>query len=136
MFAIFDAPSREECSVARARTNTPLQALVTLNDPTFVEAARVFAQRVLTEAPHDLEGRIRFAFRAALSRDPATSELRALKARYESHLQRYRADNDAASKLVAAGLAPRPANLDVAEHAAWASVCNILLNLDETITRE
>src|SRR5437762_12733138 len=78
MFAIFDAPSREECNVARSRTNTPLQALVTLNDPTFVEAARVFAQKVLTEAPANPDGRIIYAVRSALARDPAPAELRVL----------------------------------------------------------
>ncbi len=136
MFAVFDAPSRAECSVARSRTNTPLQALVTLNDPTFVEAARVFAQKVLMEAPTDLEARLTFAFRTALARRPAAAELGVLKARYEKTLPRYQADRDAASKLVHVGNYPRLANLDVAEHAAWTSVCNILLNLDESITRE
>ena len=76
MFAIFDAPSREECSVVRSRTNTPLQALVTLNDPTFVEAARVFAEKVLQEAPADLDGRLIFAFRMALARAPSTPSCR------------------------------------------------------------
>ncbi|MCE9533475.1 MAG: PSD1 and planctomycete cytochrome C domain-containing protein [Planctomycetes bacterium] len=136
MFAIFDAPSREECSVARARTNTPLQALVTLNDPTFVEAARVFAQKVLKESSGDIESRLRFAFRSALAREPNSAELDALRTRYEKHLERYRADKAAAAKLVQVGQFTRPTNLDAAEHAAWTSVCNILLNLDETITRE
>ena len=132
MFAIFDAPSREECNVARSRTNTPLQALVTLNDPTFVEAARVFAQRVM-DAPGD---RFTFAFRTAVARDPSASELQLLTAHYEKNLNRFRANKDAAAKLVQVGLSPRPANLDIAEHAAWTSVCNILLNLDEAIMRE
>src|SRR5262249_10272144 len=70
MFAIFDAPSREDCTVFRPRTSTPLQALVTLNDPTFVEAARVFAQHLLSAAPPDLDGRITFAFRSTLARFP------------------------------------------------------------------
>src|SRR4029077_9372016 len=82
MFAIFDAPTREECAVARPRTNTPLQALVTLNDPTFVEAARVFAQRTLNEGPDDLDGRLVYAFRTALARRPALAELRVLRAQY------------------------------------------------------
>src|SRR6266436_2518327 len=68
MFAIFDAPTRTECTVARSRTNTPVQALVTLNDPTFVEAARVFGERILTEGPADVDGRLVFAFRAAVAR--------------------------------------------------------------------
>jgi hypothetical protein len=136
MFAIFDAPSREECNVARSRTNTPLQALVTLNDPTFVEAARVFAQKTLTEAPADPDARLIFAFRVAVARTPSSAELQFLKGHYETNLSRYQGDKDAASKLIAVGMSPRPMNLDVAEHAAWTSVCNILLNLDEAIMRE
>jgi len=136
MFAIFDAPSREECNVARSRTNTPLQALVTLNDPTFVEAARVFAQKVLTLGPTERDARFTFAFRTAVARSPSPAELRLLKAHYEKNLRRYQANIDAAAKLVEVGMSPRPMNLDVAEHAAWTSVCNILLNLDEAIMRE
>jgi hypothetical protein len=136
MFAIFDAPSREECSVARARTNTPLQALVTLNDPTFVEAARVFAQKISAGAPGNVEARITYAFRTALARPPSAAEIRVLKARYETALRRYQADRDAAAKLLQVGLYPQPAELDQAEHAAWTSVCNIVLNLDETVMRE
>jgi hypothetical protein len=135
MFSIFDAPSREECSVARSRTNTPLQALVTLNDPTFVEAARVFAQKVLTEVPAGGDMRMDFAFRSAVSRAPAPAEVEFLRSLYKQNLERFRANTDAAVKLVRVGLAPRP-NIDVAEHAAWTSVCNVLLNLDEAITRE
>ena len=136
MFAIFDAPSREECSVARSRTNTPLQALVTLNDPTFIEAARVFAQKVLRESAADLDARLTFAFRTAVARAPSAAELRLLKTHYAKNLKRYQANREAAAKLVQVGTAPRPADLDVAEHAAWTTVCNILLNLDEAIMRE
>ncbi len=136
MFALFDAPSREDCCVDRSRTNTPLQALTTLNDPTFVEAARVFAQRILSQGPDDLDGRIAFAFRCAVARTPTAQEAKALKARYETQLARFQADRDAASKLVNFGSHPRPANLDVAEHAAWTAIANLLLNLDETVTRE
>jgi hypothetical protein len=136
MFALFDAPTREECAVARPRTNTPLQALVTLNDPTFVEAARVLAQRVLTQGPPDFDGRAKLAFRLALARVPSAAELAVLKRRYVQQHDRYRADRDAASKLVHAGNYPRAADLDVVEHAAWTAVAQMVLNLDETITRE
>lgn len=136
MFAIFDAPSREECSVARSRTNTPLQALVTLNDPTFVEAARVFAQKVMTQGPVDVDGRLAYAMRCTVARRPTAAEGQLLKSHYDKNLQRYQANKEAAAKVVQVGLASRPANLDVVELAAWTSVCNILLNLDETITRE
>jgi hypothetical protein len=136
MFALFDAPSREDCTVLRARTNTPLQALVTLNDPTFVEAARVFAQRVLTDGPPDLDGRISFAFRGALARKPSEREMQVLKKRHQVLLERYRKEAKAALEVVKAGKYPRPEKLDIAEHAAWTGLANLLLNLDETLTRE
>lgn len=136
MFTVFDAPAREECSGMRPRTNTPLQALVTLNDPTFVEAARVFAQAILTDGPADLDGRLTFAFRTALARAPTPQELDVLRTRYQKQLARYQADKDAASRLVQVGNHPRLVNLDIVELAAWTGVASIILNLDETITRE
>ncbi len=136
MFALFDAPTREECTAQRLRTNTPLQALVTLNDATFVEAARVFAQRILADGPADVDGRLTFAFRVALARPPDAEELRVLRAHYEKQRKHYQADRSAASKLVSVGSAPRPAMLDVAEHAAWTAVASMVLNLDEMIMRE
>src|SRR6266511_4401859 len=128
MFALFDAPSREDCTVLRARTNTPLQALVTLNDPTFVEAARVFAQRVLAEAPADLDGRIDFAFRAAVGRKPGERETQVIRKRYGVLLERYRKDTKAATDVVKTGKNLRPEKLDVAEHAVWTGLANMLLN--------
>jgi hypothetical protein len=136
MFAVFDAPTREECTAIRPRTNTPLQALVTLNDPTFVEAARVFAQRIVSDGPDDLDGRLTFAFRTALARRPEPAELQALRTQYGQQLMHYQADRGAASRLVRAGQAPRPARFDAAEHAAWTAVASMLLNLDEMIMRE
>lgn len=136
MFALFDAPTREECVVARPRTNTPLQALVTLNDPTFVEAARVFAQRILTEGPADETGRLTYAFRVALARTPTPAELKTLQGRLHWQLEHFAKHKQAAAKLVDVGQHPRLANLDVAEHAAWTAVASIILNLDETIMRE
>jgi hypothetical protein len=136
MFAIFDAPARAECTVARPRTDTPVQALVTLNDPTFVEAARVFAQHILTDGPPSAEGRLTFAFRAVLARMPTRDELDVLKKHHAALLEHYGANQDAASMLVHVGLAPRLANLDISEHAAWTGVAQMLLNLDEAITRE
>ncbi|HWY85702.1 MAG TPA: hypothetical protein VNX28_03205, partial [Gemmataceae bacterium] len=102
----------------------------------FIESARVFAQEILTRGPEDLEGRLTYAFRAAVARAPTPAELAVLKARYQSILDRYRSDPDAASKVVSAGMAPRAANLDITLHAAWTGVAHMLLNLDETITRE
>jgi hypothetical protein len=136
MFAIFDAPARAECTVSRPRTNTPVQALVTLNDPTFVEAARVFAQRILSEGPADVDGRLTYAFRAALARAPVAAEISVLKARYQSFAAYFQTHPDSASKLISVGMSPRLANLDEAEHAAWTGLAQIILNLDETITRE
>jgi hypothetical protein len=136
MFAILDAPNREECTAVRPRTNTPLQALVTLNDPTFVEAARVFAQKILTQGPKDLDGRLAFAFRGATCRTPSGAELKVLRHRFQLQHVRFLADKDAASKLVNVGQYPRDAALDVAELAAWTAVANMLLNLDEVLSRE
>lgn len=136
MFSIFDAPSREDCTVYRPRTNTPLQALVVLNDPTFVEAARAFAQRVLTERPTDLDSRITFAFRTALARTPTAAERAALRRQYRVLHDRYRSEPKAAAELVKAGRPSSPAKLDLTDHAAWTGLANLLLNLDETITRE
>jgi hypothetical protein len=136
MFANLDAPNREECTVLRTRTNTPLQALVTLNDPSFVEAARVFAQRILTHGPKDFDARLAYAFRAATCRAPSNAELKVMRDRFKIWHTRYQADPDAASKLVNVGQYPRDAALDVAEHAAWTAFANMVLNLDEVLTRE
>jgi hypothetical protein len=136
MFLTFDAPSREECVASRSRTNTPLQALVTLNDPTFVEAARVMAERILTRGPRDDDGRLALAFRRATCRQPESAEMNVLRQRLRQHLVRYRADRDAASRLVNAGQYPRDAALEVTEYSAWTALCNMLLNLDEVMNRE
>jgi hypothetical protein len=136
MFAVLDAPNREECTSMRPRTNTPLQALVTLNDPSFVEAARVFAQKILTTGPKDLDARLAFAFRSATCRQPSNVELKRLRNDFRYLHTRYQADRDLASKLVNVGQYPRDAALDVADHAAWTAFANMLLNLDEVLTRE
>ncbi len=134
-FVIFDAPDRAECTFERPRTNTPLQALVTLNDPQFVEAARVLAQRVLAEAPREIDDRLAFAFRLVLARAPDAHEQRILKELLAEQTAVFAADQTAAAALAASGPAPRPDTLDVVEHAAWTALANALLNLDETITR-
>ncbi len=136
MFAILDAPSREECNIHRPRTNTPLQALVTMNDPSFVEAARAFAQRILTQGPAEHDARLAFAFRCATCRMPSDAEMKVLRARFQQQHDRFQADADAASKLVNVGQYARAAQLDVAELAAWTAFCNMVLNLDEVLTRE
>jgi Protein of unknown function (DUF1553)/Protein of unknown function (DUF1549)/Planctomycete cytochrome C len=133
--AAFDAPSREECTVERARSNTPQQALVLLNDPTYVEAARALAGGVLADGGKTTAERFEFAFRRVLVRSPRPEELKVLTALLEKHEAEFAADKAAAEKLLAVGDLKSPANLDPAELAAWTSVCRVLLNLHETITR-
>jgi len=130
----FDAPDRETCTVRRARTNTPLQALVLLNDPTYVEAARKLAERLLNDGDSTDE-RIVFAFRLVLARRPSDRELAVLRRVYDKQLAVYRADGDAARALLSVGEAPRDETLNLAELAAWATVSSMLLNLDEAVTR-
>ncbi len=131
----FDAPSREECTTERPRSNTPLQALVLLNDPTFVEAARVFAERIVRDGGATTELRLAFAFRRALSRPARPEELKLLAATLDQHLTQFRADAAAANELVRVGEWPVPADIDAAELAAWTSVARVILNLHETMTR-
>jgi hypothetical protein len=131
----FDAPSREECTVERPRSNTPLQALVLLNDPTYVEAARVLAERMVREGSGGVEPRIQFAYRQALCRKAQPEEVRVLSALYDQHLQQYRSDKPAANALISVGDYPVAKDIDASELAAWTSVARVILNLHETITR-
>jgi len=135
-FAIFDAPNREVCVARRATTNTPLHAFVTMNDVAYVEAARVFAQRILAEPGATLEDRLQRAFQDALMRQPTPREVEALRQMHARLLAKYQNDVPAARALAASGEYPRPETLDAAEHAAWTALCQVLLNLDETLTRE
>jgi hypothetical protein len=131
----FDAPSREECTADRVRSNTPLQSLVLLNDPIYVEAARVFAEKVLTAGGATPAERLAYAYRRALSRAPRPEEERLLLPLLEKHLAEYRADPEAARKLVSVGTSPSPTPLDPVELAGWTSLTRVLLNLHETINR-
>ncbi len=131
----FDAPSREECTVERPRSNTPLQALVLLNDPIYVEAARVFAERILLEGGKETQSRIQWAFRQALCRTAKPDEVKLLESLYQKLLQEYQADNSSAEALLKVGDRPASNNIDASELAAWASVSRVILNLHETITR-
>jgi len=133
--SMFDAPDRETCQVRRARTNTPLQALVLMNDVQFVEAARKLAERVLREGGADTRQRITFAFRSVVSRQPRESELETLGGFLESALAEYEKSPEAAGKLLSAGESKRDESLDVNELGAWTMVTHLLLNLSETITR-
>jgi hypothetical protein len=131
----FDAPSREECTAERPRSSTPLQALVLLNDPTYVEAARAFAERVIKEGGTSVSARFNYAYQLALSRDISAEEDKVLAALYEKHLDEYRGDKAAAQRLLGTGERPMPKEMDAAELAAWTSVARTILNLHETITR-
>jgi len=132
----FDAPSREECTAQRAQSNTPQQALTLLNDPTYVEAARVFAQRILTECKStDLPTQLTWAWRTALSRPPTQSELKVLTTLYQKHKSEYATDKKSAQAFIAIGEFPVAKDLDPAELSAWTNVTRTILNLHETITR-
>lgn len=133
-FVNFDAPSREACVVKRTRSNTPLQALTLMNDPVFFEAAAGLARRVLSEVKEaHPEDRVRYAFRIATGRRPRDVEVRILAGRYRQELDSYQRDLSAAEKL--AKQWNPPAKTSAAEYAAWLHVTNILLNLDEVITK-
>ncbi|MFP6701772.1 MAG: DUF1553 domain-containing protein, partial [Planctomycetaceae bacterium] len=134
----FDAPSREECTVERPRSNTPQQALVLLNDPTYVEAAAALAERIVNSNTDSFEARLNHAFRQVLSRRPRPQEVRILRSVYDRHLADYQADPAAARNSLTAGRLkppPKTSDSDVALRAAWMSMARILLNLHETITR-
>ncbi|HZF40922.1 MAG TPA: DUF1553 domain-containing protein, partial [Blastocatellia bacterium] len=134
--ATFDAPDREKCVARRAVTNTPLQALVTLNDPTYVEAARVMAGKTLREGGKDVSGRIAYVFRLALARRPSAQETKVLRDLLSRQLINYRKDKKAASELLHVGESAVDDKIDQVELAAWTMVASAILNLDETITKE
>lgn len=133
---LFDSPSREICTVKRSRTNTPLQALVLLNEVTYVEAARRLGERMIREGGTTPQERIAWAFRLVTARKPAAEEVSLLTSSYNSRLDRFRKDPEAAKKLIAAGESVPDAGLDAAELAAATVTANVLLNLDEAVTRE
>jgi hypothetical protein len=132
----FDAAGREACVVREVRTDTPLQALSLLNDVTFVEAARALAARALTEGGDTPAGRLTLAFRLALARRPRPDELRVLTAALDAHRARYRANPAAADALLRVGEWPADGSLDPVELAATTAVANMILSLDETITKD
>jgi hypothetical protein len=134
--ATFDAPDREKCTARRALTNTPLQALVLLNDPTYLEAARALAERARREGGKDAASRIRYAFRLATARAPSPAEARVLRELLQQQLAHYRRDPQAALMLLRAGETQREAASEAVELAAWTVVASAILNLDETITKE
>ncbi|MDC0935092.1 DUF1553 domain-containing protein [Pirellulales bacterium] len=130
----FDAPDRETCIIRRARTNTPLQALVLLNDPTYVEAARAFAQRIIRHVPGD-DRRLTFAFRSCVARLPADRERDVAAELLTAARERFSAEPDAAQQLLSVGSSNVDATIEPTELAAWTSVASILLNMDESISK-
>ena len=129
-----DAASREACIVQRTRTNTPLQALALLNDTTFVEAARVLAQRMIAEYPRN--ERLSRAFQLVTSRQPRPEELEILARRYNQSFREFEADPESAKQLIRVGELPANDPLVATELAALTTVTSLLLNLDEVVTKE
>ena len=132
---LFDSSKRQTCSVKTARTNTPLHALVTLNDITYVEASRAMAERVMENAKPDINSRIEMAFRLATSRKPTDPEISILAKRFVKLKEQYDSQPTQAVKLLEVGDSPRNEKLDSVEHAAYAGICALILNLDETLNK-
>jgi hypothetical protein len=132
---LFDAPTREYCVVRRPRTNTPLQALVLLNDPQFVEASRAFADRILREGGQSVSSRLTFAFRQATGRAPGADEAKVLESLLRQQLASFKASSEEARKLSSVGAFQPQSGASPEELAAWTAVASVLLNLDETVTK-
>ena len=131
----FDAPAREECTAERPRSNTPLAALVLLNDPSYVEAARVFAEQILASEMTTDEERVTQATRQALSRDPNEQEIEILTSLMQQQRAHYQSHPEAAKELIAVGLAPVNDSLDPVETATLLSATRAIMNMHEFITR-
>ncbi len=132
----FDAPTREECTVNRVNSNTPLQALDLLNDPIFVEAARVFAENILDKGGKTVDAQLAWAFERSLERKPAESELKVLRDLHRNAAIHFETDRKGAAELLTIGEAPVPENMKPADLAAMTSVARVILNLHEAITRD
>ncbi len=132
---IFDAPTREKCTIRRGVTNTPLQALVLLNDPQFVEASRFLAERILKEGGETTETKIEFLMRTVTSRKPNEKAVRLLTSIFKKELGVFQAHPDKAKSLLEIGEKPRDQKLNAAEHAAWTVISSMILNLDESVNR-
>ena len=130
----FDAPNREVCTAGRPRTSTPLQSLVLMNDPVYVEAARAFAHRILREGGADPASRATHLWRLALSRAPTDRERAVLEKTYAQQLATFQQDKPAADGLLKVGDLKNPDGIDPAELAAWTAVANVVLNLNETFS--
>jgi hypothetical protein len=122
------------CSIRRGRTNTPLQAFVTLNDPVFVETNQAMARRVLKDAK-DAQSRIGLMFKLCVSREPEARELAALTRLHDESLAQYRASAEEAARMATETIGPAPKDADIAELAAWTTVANVVMNMDEFLMR-
>lgn len=131
MMTTFDAPNREVCTVQRENTNTPLQSLVLLNDPQFVEAAKALAQRMQIEGGRTIEAQIGFAFRAVTSRQPTEEEIKLLKALYQDQLIRFTEKPKEAQAFLEVGEFKMKDELRTISTASLAIVSNTILNHDE-----
>ena len=132
---ILDAPSREACTIRRERTNTPMQALMLMNDPQFFEAARAFAERTIKEGGETPEARIAYIFEAATARLPKPKEEALLLETFRVHYEALAADPEAAKALIAVGESPPDETLEAVEVAAWTMIANLILNLDEVLNK-
>jgi hypothetical protein len=132
----FDAPSRESCTARRSRTNTPLQALVLMNDEQYVEAARQLGERMITQGGSQPADRVALGFRLTTARSPSPKELEILTRQYQLHLEKFQTNVESAKKLLSIGASKRNEALDPAEHAAYTMVASLLINLDEAVTKE
>ncbi|MCM8536387.1 MAG: DUF1553 domain-containing protein [Lentisphaeraceae bacterium] len=132
----FDATTREKCTVERSRTNTPLQALVTLNDEQFVEASRFFAERIIREGGNSIGEKVDWGFSQVTAHKPDSKVRQKLEAFYKDQLKFFSANPQNAQEFLSIGEKKRDDSLNLAEHAAWAVVAKLMLNMDETITKE
>lgn len=133
--SIFDAPDRETCQVRRARTNTPLQALVLLNDVQFIEAARRFAEKVIADGGDSVESRVNYIYRSVLARQPSQKELGIVSSLFNEHLEEFQADPEAAKQLLSLGESGRNEELNSTELGAWTMIVHLVFNLSETVTK-
>jgi hypothetical protein len=133
--ATFDAPSREICSVRRIRTNTPLQAFVTMNDPVYVEAAQALARRIVQEGGSTLESRARFALQLCLARPAQAEQVKHLMELFQSENSHFRSDQKAAGLMATEPLGPLPDGMEPSELATWTVIANVLLNLDGVLMK-
>ncbi len=132
---IFDAPTREKCTVRRLVTNTPLQALVLMNDPQYLEASRFLAERIMKQGGATEADRLRFAYRTVTGREPSARTQEILQSLLAKELAAFSADRERAARLLKIGEKPRDESLDITRHAAWTTLSSVLLNLDATVTR-